>query len=642
MNELTDEGIIEDVFVNAYKKDGLEFLFTLLRVTGLPFKKPDLLLDLRLQLQAENPTPNSELQELFISLLIEDVLELIANLLRLITGLPYTNSPFFELKDGLGHEPSLVDKLRLLIRTASEAGKVEFSHLLKKAYVIDVIERLNSENVESAQLIPAYDRCLTFTRTLLKAYHQQRLNYRGHQKFTKLPGFQIIELLIDDEQGVYGFYAHFPGGSNAHFVRYPDRMEGQNFLVGERITPFVGLLPFPEEWIVRAKRLHELGFTGRYNKLGEWKPIIYPALPKKLIEEAQSVSNDPDVQGSWFYVQTTGFRVIEFAVQTTVDLPHESCSFGNAFHLWKCPPYERSPLHQGTRIYDGWLELEFVDAEYLRDAIAQIGMAVNRLAFAYDARADWRVKYRFRDKGYTLLSPSEDDIHVLDSLLRNFPNTDDAIILETAMDWYNRGRNSNNVFASFLSYYISIESVAVAIFNGQGDFGLGYKREGKAERREQRARCIEEKLNLLYASNPKQFVEEAYFDCVVSLKKTTRRIAELVFGVGHPNLDLLFEKDAQELSLSDIRSHLAHGSFSLLNRDHESLVAKRLPQLATVAREFLTRIIFGLKQHQVLPTWSGAATNAKRETADPRGTLVIVSEQGLVTEDWTIRPEWIS
>lgn len=353
-----------------------------------------------------------------------------------------------------------------------------------------------------------------------------------------------------------------PGGSNAHFVRYPDRMEGQNFLVGDRITPFVGLLPFREEWKVRGKHLHELGFTGRYNEPGEWKPIFYPARPEKILEEALLVSNDPDVQGCWFYIQTTGFRVIEFVVQTTVDLPHETCSFGKAFHLWKCPPYESSPLQQGTRIYDGWLELESIDAEYHRDAIAQIGMAVNRLAFAYDAKVDWRVKYRFRDKSYALLSPSEDDMHVLDSLLKDFPNTDDAIVLEAAIDWYNRGKNSNNVFASFLSYYIAIESVAVAIFNGNADFGLGHKKEDKAERKEQRRQCIEQKFDLLYASNPKQFVEEAYFDCVVSLKNKTRQIAELVFGLRHPYLSLLFDKDGKEPALSDIRSYLAHGAFS--------------------------------------------------------------------------------
>lgn len=87
------EDIIEDLFVDAHKQDGLDYLFTLLRVTGLPFKKPDLLLQLRLRLQQESRPSANELSETIRSLVIEDVLELIANLLRLILGLPYTNSP---------------------------------------------------------------------------------------------------------------------------------------------------------------------------------------------------------------------------------------------------------------------------------------------------------------------------------------------------------------------------------------------------------------------------------------------------------------------------------------------------------------------------------------------------------------------
>jgi hypothetical protein len=419
-------------------------------------------------------------------------------------------------------------------------------------------------------------------------------------------------------------------------------MSGQNFLVGDRITPFVGLLPFPEEWLVNGKRLHELGLNGRYNQLGEWKPIVYPSLPNKLIQEALASSSDNDVQGSFFYILATGYRVIEFVVQTTVDLPHESCSFGKYFHLWKCPPYESSPLHQNTRIYDGWLELESVDPEYIRAAIAEIGMAVNRMAFAYDANAEWRVKYRLSDISKTLFTPSEEDIHILDSLLRNFPKTEDAAILEASMDWYNRAGSSNNIFASFLSYYISIESVASAIADGKADFGISYQRESKAQRREGRNKCIEEKFNLLYASNPTKFISEAYFDCVVGLKKKTRDVAEVIFGAEHPYLALLFEKRDDLPSLSDIRSNLAHGAFSLVDRDQEALVAARLPEIAEIAKEFLTRVIFSLKPDDALPTWSLNFTTSQTTITDPRATIVIVSEQGLSADDWNIRPEWIS
>jgi len=42
------------------------------------------------------------------------------------------------------------------------------------------------------------------------------------------------------------------------------------------------------------------------------------------------------------------------------------------------------------------------------------------------------------------------------------------------MDWYVRGRTSNNIFLRFLSYYISLESVASAIIEGDADINLGF------------------------------------------------------------------------------------------------------------------------------------------------------------------------
>src|SRR2546427_13263611 len=97
--------------------------------------------------------------------------------------------------------------------------------------------------------------------------------------------------------------------------------------------------------------------------------------------------------------------------------------------------------------------------------IAMIGVAANRMAFAYGGAVDWRIKYRMveRSGSGSCATPSREDLHILDALLRNFPQTDDAIILDAAIDWYNRGRSSRNIFTAFLCYYIALESVSVAV-----------------------------------------------------------------------------------------------------------------------------------------------------------------------------------
>jgi hypothetical protein len=76
-----------------------------------------------------------------------------------------------------------------------------------------------------------------------------------------------------------------------------------------------------------------------------------------------------------------------------------------------------------------------VEPEYIRSAIAYIGINVNRMAFSYKGVVDWRVKYRIIMPSSSCATPTEKDIHVLDSLLKKFPTTEDAIILDAAIDW---------------------------------------------------------------------------------------------------------------------------------------------------------------------------------------------------------------
>jgi hypothetical protein len=139
-----------------------------------------------LKLQQENGLSDKELQTSFAALLIDDVFDLLANLLRLTNGQPFTVVPFYVLKTGLGYQPSLIEKIRFLIRMASEFGKADFANLLKSGYSIGIIEKhLLEQNVKNSELREAYNSCYQFTKILLSVYHQKRLSYRGHTQFTK-------------------------------------------------------------------------------------------------------------------------------------------------------------------------------------------------------------------------------------------------------------------------------------------------------------------------------------------------------------------------------------------------------------------------------------------------------------------------
>jgi len=321
-------------------------------------------------------------------------------------------------------------------------------------------------------------------------------------------------------------------------------------------------------------------------------------------------------------------------------LPHEEVSFGNQLHLWKCSlSDDEVRSNNNFKLYDGWLDVESAGADHIRHSLAMIEVALNRLAFAYDGHLSWRVKYRLELEQQPLWTPSYDDTHLINSFLRDFPTTDDAEVLDAALDWFRRGQASRNMFTAFLCYYIALENVALAVAEGEADLGLKYHRQNKAERKQKKLSCIREKYDLLYDSDPQAFVEEAYFECVVGLSKKTRRVAELVFGSTHPNIELLFKKGTDGHSLSSIRSVLAHGKFVLLDADDRKLVRRRVGEMARISKEFLTRIIFALKPDDPLPTWSRKFSDTLH-FADPRSTNFVNDERLLANKDWRIRPEW--
>jgi len=409
-------------------------------------------------------------------------------------------------------------------------------------------------------------------------------------------------------------------------------VDGVSFMVGE-------LDSLRDEWRVGDKRLYEIGLHGRYNAFGEWRPIIYPGDSASLQREARQFSDDLNVQGAFFYMLCTGCRIIEFVVRSTIELPLGAVTFGERLHLYKCPVVDSgSTVAPNTFVYDGWFDLERVDAEYLKSAIATIGVALNRMAFAYNGSVDWRLKYRMTEGARAVATPTEEDLHVLDALLRKFPTSPQAIVLDTAIDWYQRGLSSRNTFTAFLCFYVSIETIVKAIVEGEGDFGLAFAVASKPDQPQQRLECIRRKHDELYESDPRRFVREAYFDCEVGVIERIRRVTKLVFGEDHQYLSTLFEKRGG-YSLTDIRGHVAHGGLSQLSPEDVELVGGRLHEVRTIASDFLMRVIFRLRPTDRIPNWSGQHRVAF-SMADPRSTLVATHETILPTKDWRIRPEW--
>lgn len=627
--------VFKELFKEAETEGGLDYIFTLVRVNGLSYDVPDPFLELKSTLQTlPNNLSDERLITEYCSLTnFSEPLSLIANLINCTQKKPYCLSPYRHLYKGLFpniDKPTTLQISRELSKIATESGKNEIAQFVDSAYSDDVLSAfLSGTNPNIDLLKTAYQSCYSFLKSLIEIYFLERLKFKNQPKLYKLRNFEVLELLVNDEYGLYGFKVYFSNGNSAVFERNTNSTEGNNITLNPIGFEVGDLGQLRDEWRVGEKRLYEIGLPGRYNKLGEWKPIIYPVNSEPLQREILSLSEDEDVQGVLFYMMCTGHRVIEFVVRTTIELPIESITFGEKFYLWKCPYVEGNVF-----VYDGWLELDSVKSEDIKSSIDKINKVVNLMTFAYGASVDWRLKYKMVSSSSGYATPSKEDLNLLKSIFQNFQCIED-VILNAAIDWFNRGSTSKNIFTKFLCFYIALESVAIAVAEGEADLGLDYsKGNKKEEQNKKKIECIKLKFDSIYSEDPIKFVERAYFDCVKSLTHNIKQVAELVFGPGHKYLKLLFEKQ-DGYSLTDIRGNIAHGKATI----DEALVRNRIQEIKKISKEFLIRILFQLKPAAPLPSWSGSH-RVSLLTTDPRTIMVTTTDKIFPKSDWKIRPEW--
>lgn len=92
--------------------------------------------------------------------------------------------------------------------------------------------------------------------------------------------------------------------------------------------------------------------------------------------------------------------------------------------------------------------------------------------------------------------------------------------------------------------------------------------------------------------------------------------------------------------LKDLRSKLAHGGMTLMDKHHEHLVRKHASEMGRITKEFLLRVLFRLEPSEQMASWSGMFHRGL-VTADPRSTMVSSTDAIFPKgTEWKIRPEW--
>lgn len=637
---------LSQLFEQAQINGGIQYIYTLVRVSGFG-EGEDKLITLKTRIEKfEGNVTGIELFSILRAITQnDDMFSLLINLISCASKGFYDSHPFIALYKGEGFrsvKPASCEIIREISNKSKRIGETKLSQLIDAVFCSDVLNYLETGFSEAIalKLEKRLDEILNFVKVFLELYFDMRLKYKNSRKIYKCPGFVVLELLTDDDYGLNGFNIYFSNGSSAQFIRSRDNTICMNICSTNPVDFQRGFIDnLKNEFRIGEKRLFEVGLEGRYNKLGEWKPIFYPVSTENFQNEVLALSDDEDIQGAYFYMLCTGHKVIEFVVRTTIELPSEFINFGHSFHLWKCPVSNSSKSSNvSLQIYDGWVDLKDGSVEEIETALKSIGLAINIVGFTYGVAIDWRIKYKIREQSEAIAMPAEEDLDLLNTLLQTMPYSgNEAKVLCYALDWYVRGRTSKNICIRFLSYYITLEIVASAVIEGDAEFGFKVDHET----REERIEGIKKKYDDLFKIDPIRFVRESYFDFVVGLKRRTRKVTENVFGIGNKYVSLLFDKtESGEPSLCDIRGRLAHGSIALFDREDEMLVRRRLHEIENISWEFLMRIILGLKDSDSLPSWSG---NHKAEivTVDPRSTLSYNTET-IFPEgtDWKIKSEW--
>lgn len=172
---------------------------------------------------------------------------------------------------------------------------------LGAANLLCSIAQAYPENV--VDINSAFATLKSLNEALLVASDRERRVYGSANRLFRWPRFEVMEILANEEVGLYGYRVYFSNGSHAQYSRTIHQTEALNisFQRDGQVNYFVGSFnDMRKEWRVGSKRLFEVGLRGKYNANGEWKPLIYEGPTEVIREEVLQLTNDRDVEGLLF------------------------------------------------------------------------------------------------------------------------------------------------------------------------------------------------------------------------------------------------------------------------------------------------------------------------------------------------------
>ncbi|WP_046213552.1 hypothetical protein [Paenibacillus wulumuqiensis] len=284
-----------DLFSKAWNRKPVDFIYSLLRVTGIHqghwdpytellegFEDYNNILNYSDTLKGKTPFRVGLLMYCQ-AIEITAIHELLANLLRCASGQEFVIKPFSQLHIGKKNNPfsyvppSANKKIKELKKIANSINDTKFSSIIDSFYNDQIRNSfvhsdycITSEEYRWTEGGPASSvsldyindlitRTFAFYEALLNVWKSWLLWFNKHPKYFKLPQYEVFELLTN-ENGLYGFEVHFSNGEKAHFSREANKIDAVNLSPNEdgTINFFVGDLGKLERlWKINGKEFVE-------------------------------------------------------------------------------------------------------------------------------------------------------------------------------------------------------------------------------------------------------------------------------------------------------------------------------------------------------------------------------------------------
>ncbi|WEK56098.1 MAG: hypothetical protein P0Y55_08635 [Candidatus Cohnella colombiensis] len=281
-----------ELFSEAAENSPIDFIYSLLRVTGLHFGHWDPYVELRRAFEDYNKILSFANEQggkmpLRVGLLMycqaiemTAIHELLANIFRCKSGLPFVIKPFMDMQRPVKKRapfsvipPSANSKIKRLKKMASESGDTQFEAVIESFYDDQIrnafvhsdycitddefrwTEGGNSTSKDLSYISEIITRCFAFYEALFNTWKSYLQWFKTYPRFTKMPQFEVFELLTNEE-GLFGFAVHFSNGQKAFFERHEEKVDSCNLYIEKdgSINFFVGDLEKLEKaWKVDGK-----------------------------------------------------------------------------------------------------------------------------------------------------------------------------------------------------------------------------------------------------------------------------------------------------------------------------------------------------------------------------------------------------